>query len=276
MSDPLSVAGSAVGIISLGIQVSQGLYNYISSVRGRYKDLDTASTQVSHLLRTFQTLSDLIPKIHSLPDPDTQAIQTLRQCLQESERGVGELGVLLQSLQDVVASDLKGKMKNTGRLLGFGLRREDLTQMQDKVLRLTETTELALQVINTWVYLRHQHRRLLKRCRNMGISHTQELAKLGESMDSQFAATHQRLQHLDLKTEECVKELRSTASIVETTSDTVITAVRSAKEETSADMEAMFEVLTSLIITQHEQSQSQLTDIVGQRPSNIVRWANSA
>ncbi|KAH8734162.1 hypothetical protein BGZ61DRAFT_585814, partial [Ilyonectria robusta] len=245
MSDPLSVAGSAVGIISLGIQVSQGLYNYINSVRGRDKDLDTASTQVSHLLRTYQALSDLIPKIQSLPDPDTEVIETLRQCLQESERGVEELRVLLESLQNVVASDLKGKMKNTGRLLGFGLRREDLTQMQDNVLRLTETTELALQVINT----------------NLGISHTQELAKLGESMDSQFTATHQRLQHLELKTEECGMHLRSTESIVETTSDTVITAVRSAKQETSADMQAMFEALTSLIITQHEQSQSQLADI---------------
>lgn len=154
MSDPLSVAGSAVGIISLGIQVSQGVYNYISSMRGRDKDIDTASTQVSHLLRTFQALSDLIPKIQSLPDSDTEAIQTLRQCLQESERGVEELRVLLESLQNVVASDLKGKIKNTGRLLSFGLRREGLTQIQDKVLRLTETTELALQVINTWASLR--------------------------------------------------------------------------------------------------------------------------
>lgn len=70
--------------------------------------------------------------------------------------------------------------------------------------------------------------------------------------------------------------LQSTASIVETTSDTVITAVRSAKQETSSDMQAMYEALTSLMITQHQQSQSQLADIVGYRPSNNGTWANCA
>lgn len=40
MSDPLSVAGSAVGIISLGIQVCNGLLVYADAIRGRSQDLN--------------------------------------------------------------------------------------------------------------------------------------------------------------------------------------------------------------------------------------------
>lgn len=149
MADPLSIAGSAVGIISLGIQVFQGLYDYIGSVQSRDKDLATASEHIKNLIGIFQALNDLVAKFQQLPNPNSKAIHSLQKCVQDSKQGIEELRVLLESLQNAPANNMKAKLKNAGKLLAFGVRREDLLRMQDKVLALTTTSDFALQVINS-------------------------------------------------------------------------------------------------------------------------------
>lgn len=46
MSDPLSVAGTAVGIASLGIQVCQGLIKYLQAVNDRNEEIKDAVRDV--------------------------------------------------------------------------------------------------------------------------------------------------------------------------------------------------------------------------------------
>ena len=57
MSDPFSVAGSAVGVISLGISVCQGLVTYCS----QYKSFNDG---ISNMIRKVQGLNDILAALH--------------------------------------------------------------------------------------------------------------------------------------------------------------------------------------------------------------------
>lgn len=50
MSDPISVAGSALGVVSVGIQVCQGLLSYYNAWR-------SYNSQISHCYNTIEGLN---------------------------------------------------------------------------------------------------------------------------------------------------------------------------------------------------------------------------
>ena len=64
MSDPLSVAASAAGLLSLGIEVYKGLKWYLVSVKGRKEEIQHALRDVEKL---HPILSSLHPQYSSLP-----------------------------------------------------------------------------------------------------------------------------------------------------------------------------------------------------------------
>jgi len=150
MADPASVAGTAVGVLSLGIQVCQGLYDLISTIRGRNKELDSAAAQLQCLVSSFQDLSTILPRISSLPPHHTTAVDTLRSCIAESEIKINQLQLLLSSLKNTASgtNDLKGKLRDTTRILTFPLQRKELQSMQQELASLVTTVQLAIDTIS--------------------------------------------------------------------------------------------------------------------------------
>lgn len=69
MADPISLAGTAVGVLSPGIQVCQGLCDYVGAIQSRSRDLDAVTGQIQRLNSAFQALKLVIPKVESLPSP---------------------------------------------------------------------------------------------------------------------------------------------------------------------------------------------------------------
>ncbi|KAH7140299.1 hypothetical protein B0J13DRAFT_557494 [Dactylonectria estremocensis] len=262
MADPISLVGTAVGVISLGIQVCQGLYSYVDSVRGRHKDLDAASSHIQHLIRVFQSLQSLIPRLEALPNLDATTTNTLQSCINQSDEGIKELQELFNSLQDSPLQDVKGKLKNAGRALTFGLRRVDLSKMQHKVDSLVTTTELALQIINS----------------QLGVSHNTELAELNTSIQPQLSATSQSLSHLEQKADESGARLQSIESRIETASIDILAGLESTSQNTkSANFELAsqnqvnFQTLQVLLTTQHQQTQSQLATMQAAHARELSR-----
>ncbi|KAF9875475.1 hypothetical protein CkaCkLH20_06856 [Colletotrichum karsti] len=62
MSDPLSVAGTAVGIVSLGLQVVQGLYDYCRAVKNQDADIAHTTQKLAHLLEVLNSVSQVLEK----------------------------------------------------------------------------------------------------------------------------------------------------------------------------------------------------------------------
>lgn len=62
MSDPVSVAGSAVGVISLGIQVCQQIVSYCQSWRGYDQDIQKVASKADGLRTPLKKLREMIEK----------------------------------------------------------------------------------------------------------------------------------------------------------------------------------------------------------------------
>ena len=70
----MEVAGSAVGIASLGIQICQGLVLYYHDWRGYHEDISAACDKVNSLERTFALLND------SLAEPSLDTKRAAQVC----------------------------------------------------------------------------------------------------------------------------------------------------------------------------------------------------
>jgi hypothetical protein len=149
MAEVIGSAGTAVGVVSLGIQVCQGLYTYIDSVRSRDADLEFASAQLRGVTQILKRLQDLLPKIEGSSVPDDETMNTLRACMRDSGTTIASLQTLLQSLEKTPAADIKGKAKDVGKMLTFGFRRAELASLQDKVSSLTLNVQSSLQIVQS-------------------------------------------------------------------------------------------------------------------------------
>lgn len=86
MSDPLSVAGTAVGIASLGIQVCQGLIKYLQAVNDRNEEIRDAVRDVKQVLSLLDNLNNTLPNVSF--GNGTTSIQT---CIDNCNKKLTEL-----------------------------------------------------------------------------------------------------------------------------------------------------------------------------------------
>jgi ankyrin repeat domain-containing protein 50 len=149
MSEAIGALDTAVGVISLGIQVCQGLYRYVDAVRSRDKDLDETAQQVQRLTLILAALAALIPRIASLPNKNSGAIQALESCIKGSHDSVLVLQKLHQSLERRPSSLAKEKAKEIGRHLAFPFLKSEFASLRENVSSLGANTALALQVIQS-------------------------------------------------------------------------------------------------------------------------------
>ena len=83
--DPLSIIGSAVGIVSLGIQISGGLISYVGDVKNEKFEVTSICNQIEELGRTIEDLEKVVQPANattSLVDPAlARATQTCNTVL---------------------------------------------------------------------------------------------------------------------------------------------------------------------------------------------------
>ncbi|KAJ4183972.1 hypothetical protein NW755_009513 [Fusarium falciforme] len=147
MSDPLSVAGSAVGIISLGIQVCQGLIQYADAIRGRQQDVNDGMDEVRSLLVVFKSLEQTIGRIETdSPENAKSLLEHLRQAeakLQSLEEVLTELDIPANT-----SSAIKGKMKETYRAATYPINKRKLEGTRQDVRSILGILTTALQTVD--------------------------------------------------------------------------------------------------------------------------------
>jgi len=87
--DPLSLAASVVGIISLGIQVTQGLVDFYSAYSSQKSDIAHTLKKLDRLLDVLKTLREQLggrefsENEQALHDNITSAVQDCDECVRE-------------------------------------------------------------------------------------------------------------------------------------------------------------------------------------------------
>lgn len=149
MSDPLSVAGSAVGIISLGIQVCQSLISYLQSFKGQDHDIQDSLNEIQIVISILYSLKGILPKV----DKSSSETPAIRRCLAESEEKLREFQQLSLKLRGTQRSedDVLEKMDNARRALLYPFREAKLKSLCQSLKGLLQNLTLGLNITSLYV-----------------------------------------------------------------------------------------------------------------------------
>ncbi|CVK85069.1 uncharacterized protein FMAN_01987 [Fusarium mangiferae] len=144
MADPLSVAGLALAVVSLGLQVTGGITDYFDSLKSRDQDIASIIQQNETLKKTLQVIESSISRFQN---DHRSATEALRQFLDSSN---DELNVLEGMVATLITDDQgttgrRIKARNKGKKLFYPFHRPKLEQMATKLHHINATLQLGLQ-----------------------------------------------------------------------------------------------------------------------------------
>jgi hypothetical protein len=143
MGDPFSVAGTAVGITSLGIQTCQILYQYYSNVKGIHEDIDDVLRRVEGLQGILDSLKDVKARFEiDNHEPSSQLHMALKAC----EDVLKRLKKLADSCKATKEPQrLEDRLRSAKRRAMWPFKKETVTELQATLDGFQQNLSLALQ-----------------------------------------------------------------------------------------------------------------------------------
>ncbi|KAH0536219.1 hypothetical protein FGG08_006886, partial [Glutinoglossum americanum] len=146
MAEALGVAGSVVGIVSLGIQLTQGLLKYYESWEDQDNDISDMCASLDSLQRTLTILSKTI-------QPPARFGMSIKDSVEKNvNRTNGALEKLKGELRKVQGTEppkpgARSTMRRHVRRALYPFREETLSKIQRVVSEARSNLDLALQVL---------------------------------------------------------------------------------------------------------------------------------
>jgi len=146
MGDPLSVAASVAGLLSLGIQVTQSLVTYYTSYRNQDSHVARTISRLEALLETFQDLSETLSRRRFVPD-EQSLIAQVESSIQDCKDLIFELQQEVEKFSDDSKSGLRTAIKTASRRLAYPLRQSTLQKLDEDIGDIRENLSFALNVL---------------------------------------------------------------------------------------------------------------------------------
>ncbi|KAK6197682.1 hypothetical protein LQW54_010691 [Pestalotiopsis sp. IQ-011] len=146
MAEAFGIAGSAVGIVSLGLQLYGGITTYFDALEGREDDLASARAQLDSLRGSLVTIQSALPPLASASATATASTGsgTVPPIVRECEKELSQLDTLLQELAG--SSTSSKKLKDRVKTLRFPFRRDNLMKLEDRLHKTNAVFQTALGV----------------------------------------------------------------------------------------------------------------------------------
>jgi ankyrin repeat domain-containing protein 50 len=145
MTEPLSVTGSAVGIVSFGLTVCQGLLQYYASWKDCENDVATTCGSLEGLIRALQLLETSI-KGHGFKP---EIVATIEESIKSCE---GAVSCLQRKLDKIKATKLPGsweRVRSQGRRMMYPFKESTLAKLREVVSELRDNLSLAVGTLQT-------------------------------------------------------------------------------------------------------------------------------
>ncbi|MCJ1467990.1 hypothetical protein MMC07_006616 [Pseudocyphellaria aurata] len=148
MADPVSVAGSAVGVISIAIQVCQGLRSYYTAWTSYNGQVNHVCNKIDGLNATLENLQLSLEKLGT----NTPAARNVFRSIASCEDGVNALGAMLVKLSAIKAPQgVREKVHNYSLQTLFPLKQDTLHSTSAMVMDLQSNLNSALQTLELYV-----------------------------------------------------------------------------------------------------------------------------
>jgi hypothetical protein len=146
MADPIGVAGTALGVVSLGLELCKGLVSYIKDVRDRDEDISSALRQVDNLRTSLEVIE---ASMDDLDDDHLKASAAAEKTLQAC-------ALELQTLEDYVTKlkpaqspqrPFKGKARDVVNKLTYPFHKSTLVDLQERLNKINSLLGTALDAL---------------------------------------------------------------------------------------------------------------------------------
>ena len=146
MADPLSIAASAAGLISLGIRVIESLVDFYSA----YKDLD------SDLLGTTQRLESLLEIFGSLEkaisdrkfqEDERDLVKNIEKSIKACDELIQELQAEYKKLNKASSNGFEAVVRIAGRRATYPFRKSTLQKLDEDIDEIRNNLSFALGVL---------------------------------------------------------------------------------------------------------------------------------
>ncbi len=145
MSDPFSVAGSAVGVISLGITVCDGLVKFVDQIKHRKGELLKLEAWMDQLADLLEELQSITVKVKQSSSITSNSVDT----------SITSIATVLEDLRSKLAlssknygnSNLTQRLREWKRNLTYPFKRDELLHLKSTVEGLHLNLILALQAL---------------------------------------------------------------------------------------------------------------------------------
>ncbi|TGJ82108.1 hypothetical protein E0Z10_g6674 [Xylaria hypoxylon] len=141
MADPVGVAGTAVGVVSLGLQVYGGLKQYLGDFNSRDERVAKTLAYLEQLKEALGVINIATQSLHAQHQvPADTVLSCLRSCLAEMQA----LETKLQQFGPSQHINLKGKMKEIKKKLEYPFQISVLEEIGKNLERITNQLSLAI------------------------------------------------------------------------------------------------------------------------------------
>ncbi|KAI0551720.1 hypothetical protein F4679DRAFT_537760 [Xylaria curta] len=206
MADPLSIAGLATGVISLGLQVVGGLFDYLDAVKGRAEELSSARRQATNMEDLLMAVQDLLPQLeNSLPTSATLLERHIQSCNAE----ISALYSLLSALSQPASSSsgIRLKLAEQKQKFAYPFNRNHLSDLEERLVKVNSALQTALQITGLGVSV--IARGELRQMHDAFMTTRDEFQQMREALHAIYQSTVVRAG----KTEACLTANESTQSI---------------------------------------------------------------
>lgn len=151
MAEALGIAGSAVGIVSLGLQVCQGVLNYYGDWKDRDDDILRMYNATDDLGRSFWFLKAMLNSMaHDLP---VDVINNVERNITSCEGGIIRLETKLGELRRHGGTKLQEKVHDKALKAFYPFQAKSLAKLSTIVSELRDNLGFALSVLQTHLSL---------------------------------------------------------------------------------------------------------------------------
>jgi hypothetical protein len=145
MAEALGVAGSIVGVVSLGIQVAQGLLVYYGSWKDQDKEISNMCISLENLLGTLLTLRTTVESLGKFDDMSVREI--VEKNIKTIEQGINELSDELKTVLGL-GIPKKDLMRRHIRKALYPFKQPTLSKIEQVISQARSNLGISLQTLH--------------------------------------------------------------------------------------------------------------------------------
>jgi hypothetical protein len=148
MADPLSIIGTAAGLVSLGLQVYGGIKDYLDAIQTSQEDIAGIHRHAVGLKDSLDAIEGVI-RTRSLNSPASAdvAMSCLLSCHAELNALSGVLAELISSPSTSSTNALRTKISEGKRKLTYPFKRSNIVKLEDRLRNANLTLHTALHAL---------------------------------------------------------------------------------------------------------------------------------